>query len=149
MLPTDYQTYYVYAHQDPITQEYVYIGKGRSCRAFRAMQLGHRSEAHAEWLDDQYHNGNIPVKFLWLHLSEEEAKDKEQEAIKKYKPKFNKHYNPDYDFRKFDPDIREFAKDLRKEFKYSYTQIAYLLGGESLVSRECKKAMSIWRMINE
>ena len=145
---TDYKKCYVYAHIEPLTGEWVYVGKGTSCRAFRATGSGHRDVDHSKWLEDHYNRGYIPVRFIDNELSKEDAHAIEKRLIRLHKPRFNKLSNPDHKHSRWDEDIIQFAKDLR-ENDYSYTQIAFLLGDVSLVSRECKKTMSIWRMINE
>ena len=160
MLPTDYQTYYVYFHFDPRDNTIVYVGMGQGSRAWamgsyrqvnpKAKQYGRRDKEHAEWLDLLYLEGYLPdewVKIISKGLTKQEAAELEREFIEDHRPKFNKQHNPDHNFSRVPDDVSAFAKALRG-LKYSYTQIAYLLGGESLVSRENKKAMSIWRMIN-
>jgi hypothetical protein len=141
----DYQ-HYIYKHIEG--NEIVYIGVGKGARAFYSAQMGHRSPEHSFWLEENYNRGVIPVEFIETGLSKEEAYKREKLLISKYKPRFNKHHNPKHNFTKRDPEVVLFAKQLR-ECGYSYTQISYLLGGESLVARENKKTMSIWRMINE
>ena len=151
MLPTSYQTFYVYYHVHPDTGEIFYIGIGQFERAWNFKRFTSRGEEHATYCTELYSKGHTPeqwVKIVHRNLKKEDAVSLERDYIQKHKPQFNKIHNPDYKFSsKFD-EVKEFAKELRS-LGYSYTRIAYLLGGESLLSRKNKKAMSIWRMINE
>ena len=145
-LPTDYR-YYVYEHLDE-EGEVVYVGLGTSCRAFRATGSGHREECHKMWLEGQYNKGNIPTIFVENGMTKADAIILERSLIQHFRPVFNKIHNPNWKPKsKFQEETIEMAKNLR-DMPYSYTQIAYLLGAESIVSRENKKAMTIWRMIN-
>ena len=143
----DYQQYYVYKHIDFDSGKIVYIGIGKSCSAFRCTGTSHRSKEHGEWLENQYAMGNIPVEFIYTGLSKEEARQEERELIIEHRPKFNKDLNPDYTSSRFVGELKETAVALR-DMGYSYTKISFLMGGESLVSRENTRTMSIWRMIN-
>ena len=81
-------------------------------------------------------------------LSKEEAIRKEKELIQLYSPKYNKSNHPEYKYpSKFTQEIKNSVLNLR-QLGYSIGQISYLLGGDSLVSKENTKQMFVWRILN-
>lgn len=145
VLPTDYQAYYVYAHFD--NDAIVYIGIGTSCRAFRAAG-GHRHSDHSSWLNKQYESGSNPVEFIAVQLTKRKALLVEKEWIAHYKPAFNKMHNPNFKHEGILDKCKNVVTGLR-DMGYSYTHISYLIGGDSSISRENKKAMTVWRYFND
>lgn len=144
----EYQKFYVYQHFDVDTGDVVYIGVGRSCRAFRSCGSGHRSEEHKLWLEDKYNRGKIPVEFLAYGLTREKAFELEKKYIQELKPEFNKMHNPDHKRpSKFSKETMNLVRGLR-DMGYSFVKISYLLGGNSLVARENTTAMSMRAIVN-
>lgn len=94
------EVYYVYAHVDPKTDEYVYIGHGNGARAYmfkttkstREGKYGHRSKIHSDYLEGLIQQGLVPhewVYFIARGLSKKDAIDHEREMIRLFRPKFN------------------------------------------------------------
>lgn len=91
--------YYVYAHVDPDSDEYVYIGHGNGARAYTFKTVvkpsgsyGHRNKEHSDYLESLISRGFLPhewVYFLKRGLSKQEAASEEKELIKLFRPKFN------------------------------------------------------------
>ena len=115
----DYQTYYVYLHQHPKTDEVVYVGMGQRDRAWNVHV---RQTEHSQWMEDLLKEG--------------------------YNPMFNRAKNVVYLLNRRDQELVGIFKALR-EMGYSYTKIAFLSGAEGLKSRDNKNAATIWRYVND
>lgn len=92
-LPTE--TYYVYEHFHPDTDEVVYIGHGWKGRAWTHGNASTvlRSQEHTKWLDSINLKGYLPcdyVRILARGLYKTDACKLEQELIREKQPTFNK-----------------------------------------------------------
>lgn len=137
----DYQTFYVYLHQHPKTNEVVYVGIGTKARAWAVNVSGSRSKEHNAWMEELLEEGYLPTDWVRIVIkgrTKNVALKIESEEIDKYRPKFNKCKNKDYLDSKKDPELQEIMKCFR-EMKYSYKNIAYLTGVST---------MKTWRYLN-
>ena len=92
-LPTE--TYYVYEHFHPDTNEAVYIGHGWKGRAWTHGNANTilRSREHTKWLDSINLKGYLPcdyARILARGLCKTDACKIEQELIRTVQPTFNK-----------------------------------------------------------
>lgn len=137
---------YVYLHFDIDDGSIVYVGVGTGERAWE-WRSNKRSTPHNNLLEYYLEQGYVPsdwVSIVEASLTNEEALKLETELIEQYKPKFNKLKNNDYVSPRWKfSEVHEFAKSLKKQ-GYSYSNIAYLLGGNESKSH----TMSAWRMCN-
>ena len=144
----DYQTYYVYLHQHPKTDEVVYVGMGQRDRAWNVRV---RQTEHSQWMEDLLKEGYTPadwVKISAKQLTKDLADTVETELIKQHNPMFNRAKNVVYLLNRRDQALVGIFKALR-EMGYSYTKIAFLSGAEGLKSRDNKNAATIWRYVND
>lgn len=73
----------VYFHRDPITRDVVYVGEGRTCRAFT---LSNRGEAHFLWLYEQLKSGFSIMDIVEIRsegYTKDEAKAVERHNIER------------------------------------------------------------------
>jgi hypothetical protein len=137
---------YIYTHKDIHTGEIIYVGVGTGERAWE-WRSNKRSKDHNELLESYLKEGYVPTDWAEVHskgLTTEDAYALETELISLHKPKFNKLKNDDYVSPKWKfSEVHHFAKLLQKQ-GYSYSNIAYLLGGNESKSH----TMSAWRMCN-
>jgi hypothetical protein len=148
---SDYQSFYVYTHQDPRTGEVVYVGMGQKDRAWSVRVSGQRSKDHNQWMETLIELGYTPgdwVKIQVKRLDKEQAILVETGLIDSLKPVFNKAKNSVYLLSKRDNNEVGFMKALR-EMGYSYTHIAFLCGADGQQSRKNTKAMGVWRKVND
>ena len=137
---------YVYIHINIDTGETIYVGVGTGERAWE-WRSNKRSTTHNELLRSYLQKGLVPsdwVSIVESNLTSEAAVALETKLIQQYLPVYNKSKNPEYvsDKWKFS-EVHKFAKSLREK-GYSYSNIAYLLGGNESKSH----TMSAWRMCN-
>jgi excinuclease UvrABC nuclease subunit len=136
----DYQRYYVYTHRDPITQEVVYVGRGRRDRAWQCRSSQRMFPAHVEWLEKKLDDGwltmddivTIEAKGMW----KEDATLIENELIEKHKPPFNRKLG--IPFKLIDEQAWE-ARAFYYEGGWSYKELAEKYGVST---------MTMWRAIN-
>ena len=137
---------YVYKHKDINTGELLYVGVGTGERAWE-WRSNKRSKEHNELLKSYLKQGYVPSDWAGIYakdLTAEQAYKLETELIEKHRPRFNKNKNEDYVSPRWKfSEVHEFAKLLQKQ-GYSYSNIAYLLGGNESKSH----TMSAWRMCN-
>lgn len=135
----DYQIHYVYYHQDPRTEEIVYVGHGSYERAWICRSTGPgRSLEHAEWCRQLLELGYTPNEWVHIHeqgLSKSAAKELEQIKIKYELPKFNKPMGVPT---KLNREQKYSAERYRSEFM-TYREIGAILG---------VSAMTVWRSLN-
>lgn len=137
-------TFYVYTHLDPHSEEIRYVGIGQYDRAW-CVRRNQRKESHVKWIESLYEEGynlNRIVSIVANQLTKKEALQIEMDLIKELKPMFNELSNPNHwnRGRKYTPAIAETAKALH-EMGYGYIRIAQLMGGSK------NNHMSIKRMI--
>lgn len=137
---------YVYLHTCLITGQVLYVGVGTGERAWE-WRGNKRSKEHNELLRSWLQDGYIPsdwVSIVETNLTSKEATDLETKCIEQHKPIYNKLKNPNYISEQWKfSEVHGFAKLLR-EMGYSYSNIAYLVGGDGSKT----KTMSAWRMCN-
>ena len=137
-------TFYVYTHLDPHSEEIRYVGIGQYDRAW-CVRRNQRKNSHVKWIESLYEEGynlNHIVSIVANQLTKKEALQIEMDLIKELKPMFNELSNPNHwnRGRKYTPTIAETAKALH-EMGYGYIRIAQLMGGSK------NNHMSIKRMI--
>ena len=137
---------YVSSHHYINTLEIIYIGVGTGERAWE-WRGSKRSKEHNCLLMSYLEQGCVPSEWVTIeqqNLTTKEAYELETQLINKHKPKFNKNKNEDYVSPRWKfNEVHDFAK-LLKQQGYSYSNIAYLLGGNESKSN----TMSAWRMCN-
>lgn len=117
--------YYVYAHLDK--NKIVYVGFGFGMRLFNAHSRG---KDHIKWLNTQ----SYKLKFkIFKHFNIMiKAKRFERELIEKYKPKFNKEFNPNYikpiiDFNHKNRSLnKDQIRNILNEYKLGNVSMRYL-----------------------
>ena len=84
--------YYVYAHVDPITEELLYIGKGKDGRAWG---ISSRKPGHEEYLEGfvRDHGRGSYVRIIVDHLDESEAFILEKGMIAMNQPSLNSRFD--------------------------------------------------------
>lgn len=125
-LPTEYQAFYVYTHNDPFTGEVKYVGKGKGDRAWvcRPKQSGGRDAIHLEYLEEMFTHGFTMadiVNIFAKNLTQEDAFQIEMELINQNRPVFNKNFNSPHCI--LSQKDLEVIKSLR-EVNVSYKNIA-------------------------
>jgi hypothetical protein len=78
--------FYVYLHKDPLTQEVVYVGKGKYGRAWDVTRSRANSKDHQAWMEELSLKGYIPcdwVVILERNLEEAQAFQLEKETLYK------------------------------------------------------------------
>lgn len=127
MQMTKYQEYYVYTHQDPNSDEVVYVGHGKGSRAWHFGKTN-RGEDHHLWALLLFEQGFLPHEFTVIEnrgLTKSDACIIEQQMIRELRPAFNKPMG--LHCLKFTPELQEAARDLRVQ-GLSYAKIADELG---------------------
>jgi hypothetical protein len=116
-------SFYVYLHEDPETNEILYIGHGWKHRAWLC-DYPFRSEEHADYLQELHGKGFNPSNWVFIEregLTKEEACFHEREAIKNLKPRFNKIQGEK--LLKVTPELLIEAQELREQ-GWTYLDIA-------------------------
>lgn len=76
--------FYVYLHKDPLTEEVVYVGKGKYGRAWDVTRSRGNSKEHQTWMQKLSLSGYLPcdwVTILEKNLSEAQAFSLEKETL--------------------------------------------------------------------
>ena len=137
--------YYVYFHIDPETDEIVYIGSGTGERAWcvrpgkKLKGGGHRKPEHSFWCYQLMDAGLTPEDWVYIKqrgMTRIEARQYEEQLIKKHKPLFN--YKRGVNFILSDEQVIE-CFDLR-DLGYSYSAIAQKINTST---------MTVWRRLND
>ena len=132
--------FYVYLHQDPITKEVVYAGKGKYGRAWDVTRCRADNHAHTTWMKEQSEKGYLPTEWVIIlkrDLSETEAYKTENDYIVANTPRFNRGQQigeKNYQAKLTDDQARElFVRshkerigDLAKEFAVSPAAIYHI-----------------------
>ena len=117
-----YQSYYIYQHVDPETNEIVYVGQGKKHRAWvmgtmrnhkiNNLQYGHRNRDHNNWMEGLIDKGYLPcdwVKIYSKQQSKEDSSINEINLIKQLNPKYNINHTDNYR----NPPLIDIAKGWR------------------------------------
>lgn len=76
--------FYTYTHSDPLTQEVVYVGKGKYGRAWDVTRARSTNHQHSSWLKDMSSLGFIPTDWVCIidkNLSEKDALYLEKQTL--------------------------------------------------------------------
>lgn len=122
-MPIPNTNFYIYLHNDPETNENVYIGHGNNSRAW-LIGPTFRSEEHQKWLENLLNTGYDLSEIVTIGhkgLTKQQAREHELYLIHKWKPRFNKSIR--YSGLKFTPEKYDKAKILREQ-GLSYNKIA-------------------------
>ena len=83
-MQTQKNNFYVYLHVDPLTQEVVYVGKGKNGRAWDVTRCRNSHKEHQEWMLELTYKGFIPtdwVSIISKNLTENEAFSEEKKYL--------------------------------------------------------------------